>query len=328
MSTDGLAQDRLDIFIHPGTTVSLIDLFPVSMNKSSKPTLNVQEFHVGSEAKIVIQSPISLNAKKIGLEPNSRVLTVGNSLHIKSDEFLAVSPNGFAIIDTRSLESATSGSDATRIPEPSPNCNYNQGVNVKQASVGYSGLSGGDGRHGAAAGSLTIVTQKFLGGNFILTDGDGGHGGFGGVGGMGGRGLNESNQFGHMSFNDWPCGMYVHPNLGELMTGGQGGDGGAGGRGGQGGHGGNLTISCEEFRAASEENFRANVSGGRGGSSGNPGPGGAGGEGGTVMREMTRQLEQGHTGSMGPMGSIGISGVSGDDGKIQIINGMNYEIEE
>ena len=349
LSSVSFSQERTSLIIQKNSEVSLASLLsPILDSKTGIETVYLSQLYLGEGAKLYINRPVTIDAKKIILKSKSTLHTLGNSLTIKTEIFEALNfelsnlnlsedqrKELMGRIDTRHKEEKHHGKDGESrdsIAGHGKNAVQREGAVFEDAQRGFQGEAGGDGQKGRKSGDLTLYVKRFMGGYFDTRGGDGGRGGKGGRGGNGGQGFSDGNysrDYGDSIWRRGPSDYQYH----FFCDGAEGGESGRGGNGGNGGKGGNVSIFYEEKNLSSERMLLILNEGGKGGEGGLGGEGGEGGAAGSVPignpsnrdggksgvrrqenHPMKNQVTFWFDGKKGTTGAIGVQGESGADG--------------
>ncbi len=351
LSSVSFGEERASVIIQKNTEVSLTSLVsPILNPKTGIETVYISQLYLGEGAKLYLNRPVTIDAKKIILKPKSTLHTLGNSLTIKTDVFDALHfdlsdlnlsedqrKDLMGKIDTRSKEEKHNGKDGeskqgaaspgknalSRSGNPPPGY-YPLMVIFENAQGGSAGEAGGNGQGGRNGGDFTLYVNQFKGGYFDTRGGMGGRGGQGGKGGNGGSGYNHPANGADFDSAIWD-------NSGRqyqfFCDGGNGGEGGRGGNGGNGGNGGGAFIFYKDEDLSSERSLFILNDGGKGREGGRGGEGGESGAFGSVpigrIKPGVRRYEhpqiQGRIdyffdGNKGAPGTSGVRGEKGSDG--------------
>lgn len=347
LSTVSFSQERTSLIIQKNVEASLTSLVsPILDSETGEETVYVNQLYVGENAKLYIQRPLTINAKKVILKSKGTIHTLGNSLTLKTEVFEALNfkplesnlsddqrKDLMGRIDTRhkeELHHGKNGVDKQSVADKGKN-GESDGSHIEDPKEGSSGEKGEDGTEGKNAGSLTLYVKTFLGGYFDARGGNGGQGGKGGKGGPGGDGF-PLETYASKWRNDVLWNEMTGEQIRFFNNGAKGGPGGQGGHGKKGGNGGNVSIFYKESDSSSEKILYIFNEGGKGGKEGKKGDGGEGGKGVTVsilkdsnrfgdiegrLRKVVTAIGDiflYHDGEDGAQGLLGQPGSHGEDG--------------
>ncbi|MBI2646035.1 MAG: hypothetical protein HYW85_03240, partial [Deltaproteobacteria bacterium] len=183
LSSVSFSQERTSLIIQKNSEVSLSSLTsPILDPKTGIETFYLSQLYLGEGAKLYINRPVTIDAKKIILKSKSTLHTLGNSITIKTEVFDALNFQAPGVnlsedqrkelmgrIDTRYKEEKHHGKDGQAGQGPANkgrNGQELQGGRIDDPQEGGLGEKGEDGTKGRNAGSITLYAKRWVGGYF------------------------------------------------------------------------------------------------------------------------------------------------------------------